>query len=223
LQHSGLFIYGQIEQDYKKQISNRIDLGWFARMFGSPLSQGRFVVIPALLNGPSMYGKHIRIQDGTITVYAILGVARNERLGGFWHEQSLALLVHELLHSYMNPWVDAHAAHLQPMMQPLYTTVTDQMNKDAYVGWRVMTYETMVRAGVLTYFSDHHNAKGRASALRQDQEQGFIWIERVASALAHRPAEHQPWIKANETALFKVLAALGRNPPTAAAEAERRN
>lgn len=210
-------LYGQIERSYRKQIVNHIDLAWFLRMFGSPVGQHqqRFVVVPALLNGPSMYGKHVQLQDGGTAIYAILGVARNKQRGGFWHDRSLGLLVHELLHSYMNPWVDAHAARLRPLMQPLYASVVDQMQKEAYDGWRTMTYETMVRGGVLAYFSDHHAAKGRAGALRQDKEQGFVWIERVAAALAPKPGEQQPWIKANKAAVFKVLAALGQNPHAA--------
>lgn len=210
-------LYGQIERNYRKQLVKHIDLTWFIRMFGSPVSQRqqRFVVVPALLNGPSMYGIHVKLKDGGTAIYAILGVARNKRLGGFWHDRLLGLLVHELLHSYMNPWVDAHAARLRPLMQPLYVSVADQMHKDAYSGWRDMAYETMVRGGVLAYFSAHHDAKGRVGALQQDKEQGFVWVERVAAALAPRPGEPQPWIKANEAAVFKVLASLGQNPRAA--------
>ena len=78
------------------------------------------------------------------------------------------------------------------------------MGKNAYGTWRVMAYESMVRAVVLRYFSDHGQPEARAQALEDDQTKGFLWTSDMADALAHGDAG-EPWIRARRGALLAVL------------------
>ena len=101
-------LYREVEVAYRQRFAQEIDLPWFARMFG-PVGEGRFIVVPALLNGPANYGPSEQ-QAGRSHMYAILGVDARE--GGYVSEGAAGSLVHEFAHAFANDWVDRNVERL---------------------------------------------------------------------------------------------------------------
>lgn len=205
-------LYDEVEANVAAGLVPRVDLEWYARQFGER-SGASFVVVPALLNGPNSYGPHIKLPGGREEIFAVL--ATPEFGEGAKIEYPIdaitGLVVHELGHSHVNPWVDRHAKRLEPGAGKLFDAVAEKMRSEAYGTWRIMTYESLVRASTIRYFSDRGDAKAVARALEGDRATGFLWTDELADVLASGTTT--PRLESAANRVYAFFDAWGREAP----------
>lgn len=220
-QHGSL--YRQVEANIRAGAAEQLDLAWFEREFGAH-RDAMFVLIPGLLNGPNSYGPHVELPGGAVEIYSVLGTPSfqpGEPLE-FPVQQMLGLLVHELGHAYLNPWVDRHAPQLQQDGERLYSAFSRQMTEQAYGDWRIMLYESLVRANTLHYFADHDSKKPWREALADDRQKGFWWTESLAQHLALDDQASPPRFTASEARVFAFFSDWADEPGLRIASVQRR-
>jgi hypothetical protein len=185
-------LYGEIEVHLREALQSVVDLCWFERQFGA--LEGSFTIVPALLTGPHSYGPHNVLPDGRTEVFAVLGTPRIPA-----HEPVrypipvlAGLLVHELAHSWINPWVDRHATRLDAAGRALFEATADRMRASAYGEPRILLYESLVRATTIRYFLDRGDSIGAAREVRDDRSIGFLWTAELAEVLAPQVAVQNP-------------------------------
>jgi hypothetical protein len=82
------------------------------------------------------------------------------------------------------------------------------MRSEAYGTWRIMTYESLVRASTIRYFSDRGDAKAVARALEGDRATGFLWTDELADVLAS--GSTTPRLDSAENRVYAFFDAWGR-------------
>jgi hypothetical protein len=176
-------LYREVEDQLGAGLQPLIDIEWFRRQFGR--ADAVFTVVPGLLNGPNSYGLHMVLPDGRLEIYAIIGTPAFESGSPVQYplHQVSGLVVHELAHSFINPWVDAHAARLLPAATSLFDAVEDRMRANAYGEPRIVLYESLVRAATLRYFLDRGDSTAARRALHDDRGKGFLWTAELAEVL----------------------------------------
>ena len=103
----------------------------------------------------------------------------------------MSLLVHEICHSYVNPIVDRHAAELEPAARPLYRARAGVMRKQAYTNWKIMMYESLVRACVLEHLRQNGMGDAAVRQVADDYRIGFTWSAELAILLRKYQSERQ--------------------------------
>ncbi len=101
-------------------------------------------------------------------------------------DRAAALLVHELSHPLVNPWVQSNAESLRAPGEKLFEEAKEALRSHAYSSWETMMYESLVRAATLRYFLDHAQPKIVRLSLEDDREKGFWWTEDLAILFARR-------------------------------------
>lgn len=177
-------LYRAVQAQLDEGLRGRVDVAWFARQFGLP-TRSRFVVIPGLQHGPHNYGIHLALPDGTVEYFQVIGTPAPDGQGRVQYPMDAVqgLLVHEMTHPFVNPWVDANADRLRPGGSALFQAQRERMESNAYGQWEFTAYETLVRAHVLRYFLDHGDEALYRRNLRIDRDQGFLWTDELAEAL----------------------------------------
>ena len=177
-------LHRSMETQLADGLRGRVDIAWFARQFGLP-ARSRFIVIPGLQHGPHNYGIHLALRDGSVEYFQVIGTPTPNGQGRVQYPMDAVqgLLVHEMTHPFVNPWVDAHAVRLRPGASALFQAQRERMEANAYGRWEFTTYETLVRAHVLRYFLDHGDTALYRRSLRSDRAQGFVWTDELADAL----------------------------------------
>jgi len=175
--------YRLLLQTAQRQLADQLDQGWFLRTFGQ--SQGRsFHLCLAPLNGGANYGVRSPRPGGGEDLYAFLGTgAADVGQAVPLPPDALATLVHEFLHSFINPWVERHLAALRPAGVALAAPVAKQMRRQAYGDPETVLKESLVRAWTIAYFQDAGRAD-LAQATQQEQDRlGFYWVPALVGHL----------------------------------------
>jgi len=163
------------------QEKGRID--WFDKFFGRRPG-ARFIVVPGLLNGGHSFGVRIKLPDGSEELYCILGTWLIDKNGRPTFDESvLSMVIHEFCHSYVNPMVDKYESLLKEAGKKIFPYVAEAMRRQAYPDWKIMMYESLVRAGVVRYV---HAVNGPGAAKKQTREEvkrEFLWTENLANLL----------------------------------------
>ncbi|MDQ3370517.1 MAG: DUF4932 domain-containing protein, partial [Myxococcota bacterium] len=152
-------------------------VAWFDGLFGVR-TRSRYVVVPGLLTGPASFGVRATLPDGTSELYQILGVTGADGLPVV-DADTVALLVHEMAHSYINPVFERHRAAFERSGAALYGLVADRMRAQAYANWMTMINESGVRAVTVLYLRDRKGADAGAAAARAELRHGFAWINEL--------------------------------------------
>ena len=179
----------------QEKIDERDYLAWFDLYFGAGNGARRganTTVLIGLLNGGGNYGVGVRYPDGREEITPVLGIYQFDEQGlPLPGNDFVPLLVHEVCHSYVNPLVDRHAQRLQAAGAAIYPTVADRMRRQAYTTWKIMLYESLVRASVVRFMLAHD---GRQAATRQaadDARRGFSWTADLARLLGEYEADRK--------------------------------
>ncbi|WP_342452692.1 DUF4932 domain-containing protein [Thermococcus stetteri] len=124
------------------------------------------------------FGYHMNTTNG-MAVYAFLGLSYVS--GGIPHVQATAssssFLAHEFAHSFVNPAVDRHYDLFRPY-ESLFDPVSQELRKMAYTNFRIMLYETLVRAFEAYYLNVTVGPSAAEEKLRQN-ERVFYFIRDV--------------------------------------------
>lgn len=198
-------LHRAVEAQLADGLCGRVDIAWFARRFGLP-ARSRFIVVPGLQHGPHNYGIHLALPDGSVEFVQVIGTPTADDQGRVRYPMDAVqgLLVHEMTHPFVNPWVDAHAERLRPGGSALFQAQRERMEANAYGQWEFTAYETLVRAHVLRYFLDHGDTALYRRTLRTDRAQGFLWTDELADALRADSAA-PPRIAAVADAVFSFF------------------
>lgn len=178
--------YRRVERRFRDLLARERPVAWFDRFFGARAG-ARYLLVPGLLTGPANYGPHVALPGGRQEIYTIVSLEDVDagglpRPGRFTTE----LIVHEMAHSYVNPIVDRHAAELAPAMTRIYPLVADAMRKQAYGSWRIVAYESLVRAVTLRYVRQRHGDAAADRLAREDESASFYWTAELADQLGAR-------------------------------------
>lgn len=203
----------QVEQALAADLGPRLDLTWFERQYGESADR-RFTVIAGLLNGPHSYGPHLVLPGGHVEAFAILGTPAHEagQAPSYPADQAASLLVHEVHHPFVNPWVAAHADQLAPGASRLYAQVEADMKAAAYGQWDYMLNESLVRAQVLRYYRAHGAMGPYWRNLRDDRRRGFAWVDALADAIDAAVGALGGFDERAEAAVFDFFARWGADP-----------
>ncbi|MHC4450153.1 MAG: DUF4932 domain-containing protein [Planctomycetota bacterium] len=181
-------LYDAAVASHRAAAEKNAHIEWFDRFFGKK-PEAKYVIILALLNGPMNYGVGVRV-NGKETLTPVLGMYRFDDKGIPQPvPRFVALLIHEICHSYVNPIVDRHAAKLEPAAKPLYRVKAKQMREQAYSNWKIMMYESIVRACVLEHMRAH-DLDPRQQTF-DDYRIGFTWSTALATLLRKYQAERE--------------------------------
>ncbi len=157
-------------------------VAWLEATFGP--RPATFRVIPGLTTGNQAYGAFAVDADGQEQVAQVLylpppaadGVPRPGA-------DAALLLVHELLHSYVNPALDADRARLEPVAAPLFARVEAAMARQHYRDVMIMVNESVVRALVVLYARDRGAADVADRQLVVELRSSFLWTRELVAAL----------------------------------------
>lgn len=215
-------LYAQVEAAVRGNLQGRLEAGWYRTQVPAR-AVAAFTVIPALLAGNNSYGPHLRLADGREQVFGVLATPALADGAAIEYpaDPQLALLVHEFHHSFLNPWVDAHADVLLPAAQPLYEASAARMQALAYGDPRIMLYESLVRANTLRYLRRHGEDAVLRRLLAEDRGKGFAWTPALADLLDAEGAQ-PAFDDATATRVARLIADWGRDGGARVAAEEAR-
>lgn len=173
----------RVEAAARGMIEQENPIPWFDAFFGAK-PRARFIVVPGLLTGSHNMGMRATLPDGTQEIYQVLGIHASDGLPAT-DMASVALLVHEMAHSYVNPLVATHRAALEASGTRLFALVEDAMKKQAYGTWETFVDESIVRSVVVLYLRERKGDAAGTAELREQERLSFLWtaqlVDRIAS------------------------------------------
>jgi len=174
-------LFAAVEGRFREHLDSRLRLDWFPAFFGGA-AKGRCVVIPSLLQGGHNYGCSVRFEDGTEELTPCIGIWSFDEDGlPELDDVTLGIVAHELCHAWVNALVDEHSAVLDPPGERIFPVVASGITNESYTTWRIVAYETIVRASVIRWRLAHEGVGAAKTQASADRQEGFTWT----SGLAH--------------------------------------
>ncbi|MBS1370464.1 MAG: DUF4932 domain-containing protein [Lentisphaeria bacterium] len=183
-------LYREQEEKLQKIVDETAIVPWIARNIGEEQAQSEFIVVPALLNGPSNYGPSAGNGDRR-TFYAIIGISPDMEKNA---AACRSLVTHEFMHSCINPAVDRHYDRLAPAIEKIFPYIREKMKQMAYGSPKTVMYETFVRA--VSHCRQRETGDGAQAEreMAEEEENGFYWMgELVRLIEAERAAAGKGW------------------------------
>ncbi len=173
--------YAAVEERLSQRLSQSKALPWFDAFFGAKAG-ARYVAVAGLLCGGGNFGVGVRFADGTPEeVTPVFGCWTFDEQGvPLFGDAYLPLFVHELCHTYTNPFVDRFERELSASGAALHASCAEAMARQSYGTWKTMVYESLVRASVVRC---RLVTEGRDAAMAQAQEEvgkHFAWVPELA-------------------------------------------
>ncbi len=162
-----------------------VNKSWFNDFFGYKNPQ-KFRLVLGLGNGYGNYGPSSTNNDNT-TIYAIIGIGDVDETGVpmFYKDEILPTVIHEFLHSYINPFTRLNGPKLIPSGEVIYKATTTEMNKLAYGDGETVINESLVRACVIHYMIDNGTSKDEVVFEKiYNKKIGFYWIDELTNSLS---------------------------------------
>lgn len=176
--------HAAVEDRLRSFLEPRLHAEWFPRFFGGA-PKGSCVIIPSLLQGGHNYGCSVRLGDGTEQLTPCIGLWEWDDEGlPVFDDVALGVVAHELAHAWVNPIVDAHADRLDPPGERIFPAVRGGLRNRAYSTWRIVTYESIVRATVVRWRLAHEGVGAARAQAVDDDARGFPWVARLVERLA---------------------------------------
>jgi hypothetical protein len=166
----------------QRLVDTKTHLGWFTKFFSEP-SHDLLIISPLLGSSNGNFGANFH--DGaTHERYAFLGVPSGDAAGfPVLHPETVATLIHELNHSYVNHVLDSVRTRLRRAGDRIFPVVHTAMSGLAYTDAQTMFNESLVRAAVIRYLLTND---GDAAGRREMQIQrglGFVWMDELVALL----------------------------------------
>jgi len=148
-------LYSACEESMQKVVDN-LDIEWYDSFFGTG-SDACFRVIPNLLGGPGNYAVHYKEEDGSQSVIAVMGCAREDSQGEICYmvTSTLPILVHEFNHSYCNPLNETYWDEMKDAVTDYFEPNADFYDSIAYGNPLYVLNETFVEACMIRYLMSH--------------------------------------------------------------------
>ena len=159
-------------------IDAHVDAAWFPAYFGDSPSS-RFVVAIAPGNGTWSYGPRYDGPDGARELYAVMAVYQTDSAGvpQFQRANTVATIIHEFSHSFVNPVVERHLAAVQRAADTIHAAVAPGMRAQGYGEPRTMISESLVRTAVARYRLSHEGLDSARAELGRQKLNDFLWID----------------------------------------------
>jgi len=168
--------FESVQAVYAVQAGREAFRPWFDAFFG-PRPRDRFLLIPALCNGPYNYSVTVVLSGGVRQIHQILGVSGWKDGLPLPGKGFVPLLIHETCHGYVNPWVERFAGPLEEAAGPVFRSVEKAMRAQAYGSARILVAESCVRACTVLFLKDTRGGEAAFEALRGEERRSFLWIE----------------------------------------------
>jgi len=198
-------LYNTAVRRMQSLLESEMHMEWFGAFFGSG-KRADFRMVLGMLNGGNCYGPHFTNADGSEEVYSVLGVWKADGDGQpVFTSDMVPTIVHEFTHSYANPVIDRHAGALLWSGSAIYKEVAEIMGRQAYSDWKIMMYESLVRACVHRYLQDNEGRAARRKEAAEDERIGFYWVEGLTDLLGKYEAQPRKYKDLDE--FFPQIAA----------------
>lgn len=177
--------YAQVEQRLGERLAQSQALGWFDDFFGAKAG-ARYVAIAGLLCGGGNFGVGVRFGDGTPEeITPVFGCWDFDAQGvPTFGPNYLPLYVHELCHTYTNPFVDRFAKELEEAGKRIHASCAALMQRQGYGTWKTVLYESLVRAAVIRCRAATEGPAAANEQTRKEVAQGFAWVPGLAELYA---------------------------------------
>jgi hypothetical protein len=173
-------------------------LPWLREFFGLEAGTS-YVAVPGLLCGPGNFGVSVRLADGTLELWPVLGAASWDAEGHpRYGAGDVSLVAHEFTHAFANPVIDAHWEALAPSFEALFPRVKDVMAAQAYGTPKTVAYESLVRACVVRHAARQLGSEAAAKQEAYEIGRGFTWTGELAKLLATYEAERKTYATLND-------------------------
>jgi uncharacterized protein DUF4932 len=177
------------EASLAKQVEQSEVLPWLRGFFGEAAGTS-YTAVPGLLCGPGNFGASVRLADGTLELWPILGASKWDAEGHALYDAGvLPTIVHEFTHAYSNPVVDRHWAALEPSFERLFPPLKNVMARQAYGTPKTVAYEALVRACVVRHAATHLGAAAAERQITEEASRGFAWTADLAHLLEQYEAK----------------------------------
>lgn len=176
-------MYQLAEQRYQKIVDD-IDIPWFEKFYGER-PKGKFNVYVGLLLGGGNFGAKVIYPKGKQDIFAIMGVTAADEKGipVFSAEAETPVIIHEFNHSFVNHLVDENPKPFEESCSKIYKFVAENMRRQAYGGWQTPLNESLVRAGVIRYLTEHKGIEVANTEIIGEQGNGFVWMDELVVLL----------------------------------------
>lgn len=213
-------LYRAAEASLAQQVEDSHVLEWLKEFFGLEAGTS-YVAIPGLLCGPSNFGVSVRLPDGTLELWPVLGAGGWTAEGHPRYDPGvIATVVHEFTHAFANPIVDSHWALFEPAIGRLFEPVSALMSRQAYKTSRIYAYESLVRACVVRHAARYGGADAAQRQLEYETGRGFTLTGGLSERLAEYEAKRAeyPNLSAFAPELARFFAAQAEALPAPAQE-----
>jgi len=186
--------YREAESRLSERLSQSKARAWFDDFFGVKAGAS-YKAIPGLLCGGGNYGVGVQFIDGTPEeVTPVLGCWIWDDKGfPIFGEGYLPLLVHELCHTYSNPFVDRFETDLHEAGEKIFLANRKSMERQGYGSWKTVMYETLVRACVVRCRQvTEGDVAGREQA-DEERRRSFAWVPAISELLAQYDADREQY------------------------------
>lgn len=186
-------LYAATEKRLAAIVEGNLDLAWFEEYYGT-VGDATFGIHPGLFQGGHNYGVSIEYPDGKRAITPAIGCWKFDQAGiPEFDATMIPLLVHEFSHAHCNPVIDRHWEDLAKAGDVLFPRVAAQMQRQAYGEWKIVLYESLVRASVLRYLLKHDDKKMANALAADDTKRGFLWIADLAKRLGEYEADRKQY------------------------------
>ena len=185
--------HAEVQRAAEKSLACAIDsthvIAWLREFFG--LAAGTsYTAIPGLLCGPGNYGQSVRLADGTLELWPLIGADTWDAAGFPVYDGShVGTVVHEFTHAFANPVVEANWTALAPAFERLFPSVKDVMARQAYGTPLTVACESIVRACVVRHAARHLGAEAASRQVAHEVGRGFTWTGELAALLEQYEAQ----------------------------------
>jgi hypothetical protein len=171
-----------VEERLSRALANQRVGQWFESTLGAA-TVASFVVVPGLLTGPWSYEASTHDATGEHS-YEIVELEQLDQDGlPVPTALTVDIVVHEMAHAYVNPFVEKHRAELE-VARPIFDKLHAAMEKQAYRSWPVMVEESLVRALTTLFILDRQGRPAAATEVTQEERRGFLWMPQLVEQLA---------------------------------------
>jgi len=155
-------------------------LDWFDDFYGD-VASGQFHVIVGMLTGQNSYGASYQAADVS-EIYAVQAVygASDDGLPVVDHD-TVGCIVHEFSHAYVTPMIHAHADEFRDAGEQLFPA--GEMADKGYGSSREMTYETLVRACEMRYYTRYLGDDATSQKIAWNTRTGFRLVGPLSELL----------------------------------------
>ena len=171
------------KQNLQEMINREPIFQWYRKFFG--YYPGSIKMYLALLNGSCNYGYPVFYPDGEVEFVSLLGgrFPDKEGLPTYPKEWFLPVIIHEYMHSYINPLIKTRPEEFMELGEAMLCTHRAKMIERGYNVWNVILQEYIVRACTVVYLE---KVEGRSKArqnINEDLGAGFSEIEGLVGLL----------------------------------------